>query len=393
MANKVSFLKDASKKRVRNLGVDFSAGGPIIRSVQNARIQTVRDKLKHLKRLGLGSNHSAKIFRAGFKPAACYGAQVVGFSKTNRAKLRTCLHCAAFRKARTRSCTVDRCFLGEHDDPTFDALWLPISSWHCAVWDLLLPRQLLVRLFSGAWGCILKGKDTIRGPATACIEALVEIGWDASKINIWKSRVGDVFDPDPICPKNLKHAIFRISHSCYGITFPLTHRVDLARTVSLRVLLGLNLFAGFWVVKTPTLGAQSRRVSAEPFRLRASGLWHDSLLQVMILMVCALAVCRSPSSILCGCVHSRETFALNMAWIKKSLKRSALTPTWPYGTTVCFTTPPSTSPYPSLSSQSNGTFSLQMAHSSVSTGMGMDLVGGRNSWLRGGVDGLWLRRK
>ena len=207
MARKVGRLKNASRRTARNLGVDFSAGSIVQPHVQNRRCAAAKVAARRMQRLRLGFKASAHIVNSGFKPRACYGAQVNGISKSNVRSLRRLFHTTVFRKAKTRSCTVDLEFVKKGFDPQYPAIWLPISSFHCALWDSLLPRHVLLRLFSAAWREVCTGKVAVRGPATACASALKQIGWTVTALNKWRSREGVVNDIDVVCPRSLEHQI------------------------------------------------------------------------------------------------------------------------------------------------------------------------------------------
>ena len=187
MIRRVPFLQQAFKKRARNLGVDFGGGRPLRHEVQRGRVAKVIVKSKRLRRLGIGSLNSARAFKANMVPTGCYGAQVTGMTVTNVAKMRVAFHTSCFKKAQARSCTVDLEFVGKHHDPQYDAIVLPVTTWHCCLWDQVLPRQLLLRLFSFAVNAAKSDSFVVRGPATACVHALHQIGWDGEGLGVWKN--------------------------------------------------------------------------------------------------------------------------------------------------------------------------------------------------------------
>jgi hypothetical protein len=200
----VGFLARAAKKRARNLGADFGNGRNSGYAVQNIRVRAVRAKVKRLLSLGVGFATSTRIFRSGFIPAAMYGTQVTGMSKTNLACVRRCMHVALFKKAKARSCTADLCFAGLNLDPTFNALKLPINMWTTSLWNQLLPSGLMLRLFSGCWDRVVSDPSAgATGPASACAKALLQLGWKAGKHGFWVNRSGVSFELERDCPKSI----------------------------------------------------------------------------------------------------------------------------------------------------------------------------------------------
>ena len=128
----------ATKRKAKLLGVDFSCGKRVVRSVQRGRIAKVCARLHRFRRLGRRA--ASRLLRTGAAPALRYGAGVCGVPDTSIRAVRR-FSCAVQGEMRGRS-TFARLQLASFDIGASMAVD-PIVEWARAVWDgLACPEDM-----------------------------------------------------------------------------------------------------------------------------------------------------------------------------------------------------------------------------------------------------------
>ena len=197
-------LQGTFKRTVRNLGVDFAAGGRVIRKVQNDRLKTASIKSLRMRRIVQAGAQTKKLLRPAILSGATYGVEVMGMLPSRLARLRTDCHRAVSRNPKARSATIELQLDDREHDPAFGVKINPILYFLTAIWDCILPRTLLLRAFSTAVHnvSVKRWRDVI-GPFSAAAHSIVDCGWSfvPGKLLTWKDQHGTMIEVGDLAPR------------------------------------------------------------------------------------------------------------------------------------------------------------------------------------------------
>ena len=161
-------------QQTKLLGVDFSAGKKVKRSVQRKRISKMSGRRKRYRQLGKKTaNH---VLKTGGGPGMRYGAAAYG-ATDSAIKLVRSFSCNAVGEMRGKS-TFARIALAGHDAGGLMAID-PIIQWAKAVWDGLVVRDDMAFSWKVAMRDVATAQrpfSAVRGPAGAMVASARRIG-------------------------------------------------------------------------------------------------------------------------------------------------------------------------------------------------------------------------
>ncbi|CAK0826069.1 unnamed protein product [Prorocentrum cordatum] len=206
---------DMNRTRATYLGTDFAGArrrrGKLLRARQQARHKIYKQRLRKLGRFrhrlpGQQTQRTAKVFRAGARPAATFGVEINGLTDRELHKLRTDF--GKFRKPCHGgvSASAKVVLLG---DPTVAIAMAPVLQWSRMVWMAVsqpeqapVPLALLTTWWRRAveepgvcstWG-------TTRGPLQRAALSLARAGWTATSALRWRNHRGDLVFVEQLTP-------------------------------------------------------------------------------------------------------------------------------------------------------------------------------------------------
>ena len=150
----------------------------------------------------------AQVASAGLYKAASYGVEVIGMGGSMLKRIRTSAHLAVIKSYRSRSATVDFSLQANpHFDPTYYIRTAPPMWYLTAIWDNLLPRDMLYRTLSTAVfrGGTQPNWNKVIGPASATVASLLSFDWriDPDNLNLWGPVGHAHLSIDEFCPRDL----------------------------------------------------------------------------------------------------------------------------------------------------------------------------------------------
>ena len=162
-------------RHTKLLGVDFSAGKKVKRSVQRSRVSKICKRKRRYRQLG--KKAAGHVVKTGAGPGFRYGAATYGATNSAIKAVRS-FACNAIGEMRGKS-TFARLTLADYDAGGLMAID-PIVQWAKAVWDGLVPRDGMRCSWKKAM-IQVAGADrpfgAICGPAGAMIASAQRIGW------------------------------------------------------------------------------------------------------------------------------------------------------------------------------------------------------------------------
>ena len=169
-------------KHTKNLGVDYAPGTLARRRlVLASRWKKVKNKGKRARKLGKFGG--TLVARTGLLPALCYGTSSTGMPATILAQFRT-LVAGTAGPMRGRSATARLAML--NCDPAFTIVLAPLRAWWTAVWDDMLPLEVMEKAFFAAKVRMSNHEDpqqAVIGGASAYLASVAKLGWVATSIN------------------------------------------------------------------------------------------------------------------------------------------------------------------------------------------------------------------
>ena len=182
------------KRKVRNLGVDYSAGGKVSRAanvVRQGRVLKMKGRFGRALRMGHGV--ATSVTRVAFVPSVLYGVAVHGVNEQQLTNLRSM---AARARGRMGGRSVTARLLVEDADPAYYAvIKKQIGAWIAAVWDEGVQGDIL----RDAWrwgvkkvGASLRPHAAVTGGAGAFWSALRRVGWTSPSWHSVRTRNGKI---------------------------------------------------------------------------------------------------------------------------------------------------------------------------------------------------------
>ena len=181
------------QRKVKNLGVDFAAGG--VRKKGGKPTSAVRYKeafRRHARALRLGRRLAPCINRAAIVTSVTYGVTSTGVTEEQLKKVRQ-MTARAYGPTGGRSITAR--LLLEGVDPLHVIVRKQIGFWIHAVWDELLPRNILQDAWMHAYKHVAMSERphaAVAGGAGAFWSALIRAGWSSPSIETVKTADGTV---------------------------------------------------------------------------------------------------------------------------------------------------------------------------------------------------------
>ena len=188
----------ATKSRSKLLGVDYSGGSSVRRTVQNARLKKADAKKRMLRRFG--GKAAARVVKTGIGPGIRYGAGVVGASSSAIQSARR-ITCTSISEMRGRS-QFGRLQLAEYDVGALMATD-PLVEWAKGVWDGLASRKMMAVAWRAAMvhvGPAIRPFQVARGPAGAMVASAMRLGWKIPSPFCFLDQGGRAHDLDKVCP-------------------------------------------------------------------------------------------------------------------------------------------------------------------------------------------------
>ena len=206
MQPKLTALGVRVQAKGKMLGIDFSCGRKVVRTVQYARVRKVASRRRRYSMLG--KKAVARLVRSGAGPACQYGANVNGTPSSTLKAVRG-FACAVRGEARGRS-TFARLELAGYD-PGADMAIGPITDWAKAVWDEFVSRDELQVVWKEAHCKVAVSRLPFRhviGPGGAMIASCMRIGWKCPSYRHFVNAGGDLLDLQLVCPMQVRlHAL------------------------------------------------------------------------------------------------------------------------------------------------------------------------------------------
>ena len=192
-------------KSTKLLGIDYSAGGRIVRKHWQKRADGVMARQHRYCRMGQAA--AKRLVRTGAAPALRYGAGVYGSTKKAITAARS-FACNALGKMAGR-CGIARLTLAKYD-PGAELALKPILDWARACWERWVPRTDMAKAWRGAMtgvGLATKPFGEVTGPAGAFVASAHRVGWKVPSPSAILTKQGTILDLDTVCPLQLlKHA-------------------------------------------------------------------------------------------------------------------------------------------------------------------------------------------
>ena len=175
-----SWIAKGLKRVARNLGTDFHTGGrQRLRPVRKARLKNAGIKLARLKRITKARGKTRAIAMMAIGAVAMFGHAVTGFRDSEITHLRKMYHSATVVKPIGRSVTADLAQIFGDDDPGVKPAIEVIFWMLTALWDGLMPRAMMRRVLSEAWGILRFLNDPwtqVKGPISAAVASSCALG-------------------------------------------------------------------------------------------------------------------------------------------------------------------------------------------------------------------------
>ena len=199
-------------EHARLLGIDFSCGRRLGRSVQKKRLDAISARKGRLK--ALGRRAAMRISQTDTAPAMRYGAGVTGARKQTVKEVRR-FECAVQGEMRGRSAFA-RAQLSDYDTGALMSID-PIVAWAQAAWDglaSLADMEVAWRRAAIEVGLSENPFSVISGPAGAMLASARRIGWVM---------------PAPLCFRTAEGTLMHLDHVCAWVVRQLAMD-DLMRT-------------------------------------------------------------------------------------------------------------------------------------------------------------------
>ena len=189
-------------RHAKLLGVDFSAGKKIQRSVQRKRIVKICHRRKRYRQLGTrGASH---VTKTGAGPGFKYGS--AAFGATNSAiKVVRSFSCNALGEMRGKS-TFARLVLAGYDAGGLMATE-PVVQWAKAIWDKLVSPEDMAISWRAAMNNVAGAArpfSQVRGPAGAMVASARRIGWEIPSPLHLRLENGAVISVATVAPRDIQ---------------------------------------------------------------------------------------------------------------------------------------------------------------------------------------------
>ena len=189
-------------RQTKLLGVDFSAGKKVKRSVQRKRIAKICRRGRRYRQLGRkGASH---VVKTGAGPGFKYGVAAYGATNSAIRAVRS-FSCNALGEMRGKS-TFARLTLAGYDAGALMAVG-PIAQWAKAAWDALVSREDMATSWKSA---MIKVAGAARpfsmvcGPAGAMIASARRIGWEIPSPFHLLIEDGTAISLDMVSPRDVQ---------------------------------------------------------------------------------------------------------------------------------------------------------------------------------------------
>ena len=181
------------KEKVRNLGVDFAAGGMSGTRGRNVLKARVREGARRVKRaVVVGARGRRRVVRSMVLPSVTYGSSSRSLPKVDEKFLRLEM-AKTFGAVQGRSTTTR--LLVEDVDPTRLSIEKAVMAGVCGLWDSHVEASVM----EDAWKIAIMEKLSCvgtrkarQGGAAALLDALERIGWAAPAVDALRTRDGIV---------------------------------------------------------------------------------------------------------------------------------------------------------------------------------------------------------
>jgi len=193
--------------QTKNLGSDFTAGGPASYKVRNKRLASLGPRVRRMRVLRRAGARSSRLVATGLTPAGLYANSVTGLPPSQLLKMRRLARQGGSLRSAGRNLTLDLLMVGPKHDPAYKANRDPIIAWHKALWDQRIPRPWQAVAFS--YAIKLPRKRTwshVRGPSGAVVATLRRIGWEPRSVNRWVTHRGPI-NLLEVCPASLSKLV------------------------------------------------------------------------------------------------------------------------------------------------------------------------------------------
>ena len=197
-------------RQAKLLGVDYTAGKRVRRSVQMARIRNISKRVARYKQLG--KRAARHVVRTGAGPGLRYGASSHGITNTALKAVRF-FSCGALGSMRGRSCFA-RLALTGYDVGALMAVD-PIVQWSNAFFDKLVPLGELQATWKRAIVDVtaaLRPFSNVAGSAGAYAASVGRLGWRMPSYRHLLLTNGTLIAIDSIAPKDLQLLALKALH-------------------------------------------------------------------------------------------------------------------------------------------------------------------------------------
>jgi len=195
-------------RRARHLGVDYTPGlrARHNRPVAKQRLKGTKARAKRVRALGLGFSAANRVLRSSVVPSAVHGAIVTGVTNKQLRELLSLSH-GALGSTTGRSAYA-RLYLSGGVPGEIVAV-APIHKWACAAFDGLVPEGIMTSAWKRAAhdvGLAADPQGAVMGPAGATVAAAERLGWKMIGPFVFLEPTGNRLDLMVEAPHTVKLA-------------------------------------------------------------------------------------------------------------------------------------------------------------------------------------------
>jgi hypothetical protein len=207
-------LRNAAKKSVRNLGMDYCSGCRANATVRTKRLAEAGAKASRCRALHTSRKVATWMVKCSIGPGVLFGVSITGISPGHLSKVRAIMHKAIHRKTSCRSTTWDLAMDGSVD-PTGMCMALPLSWLSAACSQRLLGRGMIRQAHQKAYDEMINHGAAcwkrVAGPIGAAVSAAIQLNWVHVKDMEWKTVDGLLVDLQSASPYDIKKLALRDS--------------------------------------------------------------------------------------------------------------------------------------------------------------------------------------